>query len=901
MNELRATVRLQLNREFDFLAAAERVPYFAALGLSHVYLSPIAMARPGSMHGYDVINPMIVNPELGGEPALARLVQTLHTHGMGAILDIVPNHMAADAANPWWNDVLAAGRASRYAHYFDIDWHAPHTGGKLWLPILEVPLEQALARGELQVERHVGGTTIALGVPGTKLPISESGLRLLFDLAGQSLPRFKHAGETIDAVRLAMQDQSLYAHIDRAIAQVHADKALLQRLLDLQHYRLAWWRSGSQVINYRRFFEIDSLVALSVERDDVFDAIHALPLRLIREGMIDGLRIDHIDGLTQPRDYLRKLRLRADRAARIDPRQPARRITLHVEKILAHDETLREEWPVDGSTGYDFMHQAGAVLHDPQGHTELAQAWEALTGRPRDFGSEEREARRSMLATGLATDLARCVRAFERYVLDTPEAGDLTPLALQRALCELLEQMPVYRTYLGTGTISEEDRHTLEHVFERAMRDGDPDLIAHRAYLRQYLLETKARWLNTLSERRHLQTARRLFEQLCTTLNAKAVEDTAFYRYGVLLSRNEVGSDPRMLAIDPHRFHTIMQQRAGAWPRALLATATHDHKRGEDVRARLAVLSERARWFVDQASRWVAELENAHRPSRGALWMLLQTLLGAWPLDLSADDGDGMSAFAARIEQWLLKAEREAKLHTRWTTPNPIYEDACKAVVRDVLLSPRHENLRRELHAAARSLDAPGALNGLAATVLRLTAPGVPDLYQGTEYWDLSLVDPDNRRPVAYAPRIASLDGNLLPAQLLASYRDGVIKQQVIHRLLRARRRWPDMFLRAGYEPVDVSGWRRDHVIAFLRRHEGHRLLVAVPRLCAGGMVADARPMVDGDFWSNTTLACPADDGLCTFTDLFTHRTHQGGPQGLSAQALFSEWPVAVLISESHS
>lgn len=897
MNELRATVRLQLNHAFDFLAAAEQVPYFAALGLSHVYLSPIAMARPGSMHGYDVINPMIVNPELGGEPALARLIQTLHTHGMGAILDIVPNHMAADVANPWWNDVLAMGRASRYAHYFDIDWHAPHTNGKLWLPILGVPLEQALARDELKVERHIGGTTLALSVPGAKLPISEPSLRLLFELSGQTLPHFKTAADAVDAVRLAMQDENLHAHIDRTIDQLHRDKALMRRFLDLQHYRLAWWRSGNQVINYRRFFDIDSLVALATERDDVFDAVHALPLRLIREGMIDGLRIDHVDGLAHPRDYLRKLRLRADRAARTDPRQPARRITLHVEKILAHSETLRDEWPVDGTTGYDFMNQVSALLHDQQGHAELARAWETMSGRSKHFGDEEHIARRQILETALATDLGRCMRALIRYVADTPESGDLTPWALQRALSELLEQMPVYRTYLGTGTISDEDRHTLEHVFERAMKDGDPDLITHRAYLRQHLLETKARWLNTLSERRHLQMARRLFEQLSTTLNAKAVEDTAFYRYGALLSRNEVGSDPRVTAMDAHRFHAIMQQRVDAWPRSLLATATHDHKRGEDVRARLAVLSERAHWFVDQASRWMLELEGPNRPSPGASWMLLQTLLGAWPLNLHADDEGGLRDFAERVEQWLLKAEREAKLQTRWTTPQPIYEEACKATVRDLLVSPRYERLRRDIHAAARSLDAPGALNGLAATTLRLTAPGVPDLYQGTEYWDQSLVDPDNRRPVDYAARRGSFDGNLLPDQLLADYRNGVIKQQLIHRLLRARRRWPDLFLRASYEPLQVTGWRRNHVVAFLRRHESHLLLVAVPRLCADGMVNDDRPLVDKDFWGDTAVPFPVDDGACTFTDLFTHRAHHGDPQGLPARILFSEWPVAVLIA----
>lgn len=899
MTDLRATVRLQLNHAFNFLAAAEQVSYFAAMGLSHVYLSPIAMARPGSMHGYDVINPMVVNPELGGEPALAKFVQTLHTHGMGAILDIVPNHMAADVDNPWWNDVLAMGRTSRYAHYFDIDWHAPHTGGKLWLPILAVPLDQALSRRELQVERHVGGTTIALSVAGTKLPMSEQGLRMLFDLGGHVLPRFRAPEDAIDAVRLAMQDETVRAHVDRAIAQLHTDKTLMRRFLDLQHYRLAWWRSGSQVINYRRFFDIDSLVALCMDRDDVFDAVHALPLRLIREGMIDGLRIDHIDGLTQPRDYLRKLRLRVDRAARVDPRQSARRISLHVEKILARDETLREDWPVDGTTGYDFMDQVGALQHEAQGQAELAEAWTALTGRSKHFSDEEHEARRSLLESTFATDLDRCVLAFERYIEDTSEQGDLTPLAVRQALIEVLEQMPVYRTYLGSGTASEEDRRALEHAFERAMKDGDPDRIAYRAYLRQYLLETKTRWLNTLSQRRHLQIARRLFEQLATALNAKAVEDTAFYRYGVLLSRNEVGSDPRLFAITPRRFHTIMQQRATTWPRSLLATATHDHKRGEDVRARLAVLSERARWFVDLASRWLAALDGPNRPSHGALWMLLQMVLAAWPLGMRHDDENALRAFAERIEQWFLKAEREAKLQTRWTTPNASYEDACRSTVNELLVSPRYIALRQGIHAAARSLDAPGALNSLASATLRLTAPGVPDLYQGTDYWDQSLVDPDNRRPVDYEARKASFDGNLLPEQLLADYRNGVIKQQVIHRLLRVRRRRPELFARAGYEPLDVMGWRREHVVAFMRRFERHCLLVAVPRLCAAGVTED-RPIASKDFWGDTAIACANDDGACTFTDLFTHRTHQGGAQGLPARTLFSDWPVAVLMSESY-
>ncbi|WP_233842548.1 malto-oligosyltrehalose synthase [Dyella sp. 2HG41-7] len=897
MTALRATVRLQLNRDFDFSAAAERVPYFAALGLSHVYLSPIAMARPGSTHGYDVINPAIVNPELGGESGLVEFVRVLHQHNMGAIIDIVPNHMAADVANPWWADVLALGRASRYAHYFDIDWSAPDTEGKLWLPILAAPLEQALAHDELTLERHIGGTTLALSVAGTKFPVSEQSLRFLFDMAGFELPRFKTSTQAIDAVRRVTQDNARCAAIDQAIERLYADEGQMRHFLDLQHYRLAWWRSGNQVINYRRFFDIDSLAALAMDREEVFEAVHALPLRLIKDGLIDGLRVDHVDGLTQPREYLRKLRHRVNRVLHPDPCRSSRQVTLHIEKILADDEKLRADWPVEGTTGYDFMNQVGALQHDPGGEAPLAHAWSTVTGRYVHFEDEAREARRTILATSLAADLGRCTRAFQRYATDTPEGGDLTPLALQRTLAEVLEHMSVYRTYSSAGLIKSDDRRILEQAFEGAAKDGDPDLAEQRTYLHQYLLETKPRWLDSLSQRRHLQTARRLFEQLSTSLNAKAIEDTAFYRYGVLLSRNEVGSDPRVFSLDAKRFHEQMQKRAAICPRSLLATATHDHKRGEDTRARMAIISERAQWFVDNAKQWLADLHNSNRPSRGTQWILLQTILAAWPLGMAHDDKEALSTFAARIQQWLIKAEREAKLHTRWTTPNRIYEEACKTVVHDILVSPHYEALREYICRAAQSLDAPGALNGLVATTLRLTVPGVPDLYQGADYWDQSLVDPDNRRPVDYALRQTTIQSDEPATDLLANYRNGVLKQHIIRRLLNVRKRHPELFIDAAYEPLDVIGPRKDHLVVFLRRRGKQQMLVAVPRLCAQELDGD-RPIVRKDFWGSTAIAYSDRDGACTLVDLFTRVTHRSGAGSLPVQALLSHWPVAVLVSE---
>ncbi|HUA81971.1 MAG TPA: malto-oligosyltrehalose synthase [Dyella sp.] len=897
MTALRATIRLQLNRDFGFAAAAEQVPYFATLGLSHVYLSPIAMARPGSTHGYDVVNPAIVNPELGGEIGFVQFVRILRKHHMGAIVDIVPNHMAADVANPWWADVLALGRASRYAHYFDIDWSAPDTEGKLWLPILTAPLEQALAHDELRLERHIGGTTVALNAAGTKLPVSEQSLRFLLDIAGHALPRFKTSTQAIDAVRRAVQDDVCRTSIDHALERLCTDKAEMRHFLDLQHYRLAWWRSGNQVINYRRFFDIDSLAALAMDREEVFEAVHALPLRLIKEGMIDGLRVDHVDGLAQPREYLRKLRHRVNRALRADPGRADRHVTLHVEKILADDEKLRADWPVEGTTGYDFMNQVSALQHDPDGHSPLARAWAMLTGRYEHFQDEAREARRAVLRTSLVADLDRCTRAFVRYAADTPEGGDLTPSALQRTLVEVLEHMSVYRTYSSAGLIKSEDRRILETAFEGAAKDGDPDLAEQRAYLHQYLLETKPRWLDSLSQRRHLQMARRLFEQLATTLNAKAIEDTAFYRYGALLSRNEVGSDPGTFSLEPKHFHDLMQGRVALCPHSLLATATHDHKRGEDTRARMAVISERAQWFIENAKQWLADLNDSHRPSQGTLWMLFQTILAAWPLGTSPNDEEAMTAFATRVRQWLLKAEREAKLHTRWTTPNRTYEETCKTVVYDILVSPHYAGLRQSIHHAAQSLDAPGALNGLVATTLRLTAPGIPDLYQGTEYWDQSLVDPDNRRTVDDVSRQSTVESSDTAEDLLAGYRNGVVKQQVIRRLLDLRKRRPGLFIDATYEPLDVIGPRKNHLVVFLRRHGNQHMLVAVPRLCASEVDGD-RPIVGKEFWSGTAVAYSDHDGACTLIDLFTQATHHSGAGSLPVQALLSRWPVAVLVSE---
>lgn len=894
MIALRATVRLQLHREFDFAAAAEQVPYFADLGISHIYMSPIATARPGSTHGYDAIDPMSVNPELGGEAGLATLVKMLHAHDMGAILDIVPNHMAADLANMWWNDVLARGETSRYAAYFDIEWEAPATKGKLWLPWLNMPLDEALANRRLKIER---GTGLHLWFDGNMLPVSAAALAWLFRHAGVELPTPAASSDVFDSVRRAMHDDATHAALDHAIASVNADGLLMHTFIELQHYRLAWWRSADQAINYRRFFDITGLAALRIERGEVFDAVHALPLRLIENGSVDGLRIDHIDGLSQPGHYLRRLRRRLDQCSQQDLH---RHVTLHVEKILTPGEHLPADWPVDGTTGYDFMQQVGSVLHDPVGYAALGQAWARVSGRPADFTIEEGTARRQLLQTSLVSELSRCARAFYRFLAGTAMQGDITLEALQYALGDVLQAMPVYRSYLGDGQLSEVDRHTLEHAFAHADQNGEPAYAPARAIVQRHLLETDPDTLTT-EQGQLLQQAIHRFEQLATVLNAKAVEDTAFYRYGVLLSCNEVGGAPGYQQPEPESFHALMSDRANHWPLSLLATATHDHKRGEEVRARLEALGEHPKSFVDRVRDWSGELGERAQPPRAVLWMLLQTILGAWPLDLHDDDAAGMRSFAERIRNWLLKAEREAKLRTRWTWPDDDYEAACAKLVDDLLLSPTYSRLRRKLCDAAHELDAPGALNALTAVTLRYTAPGVPDLYQGTEYWDQSLVDPDNRRAVDYRVRADSLEQSYDPATLLRDYRNGLIKQQLIYRLLQLRKAWPELFAQSAYLPLAVTGPRSRHVLAFARRYGDRQLLVVVPRLCGKHLDNSDLPLADVSFWKNTRVEAADDDAACTFIDLFTYRKHSVEASGWRIAELLSEWPVAVLIPASQA
>lgn len=758
----RATVRLQLHKAFTFADAAAIVPYLARLGISHLYTSPIAMARPGSMHGYDGIDPSRINPELGGDAGFEQLVGTAQRHGLGVIIDIVPNHLAASLDNPWWLDVLTYGRNSRYANAFDIDWEGddPLLRDKVLLPWLTQPLSDALSSGELDIVTRADGSR-GLRHGATTLPLQGHG-------------------------------------------------TLSTTLLEQQPYRLAWWRTAGDRINWRRFFDINELVCLRMEDPETFERVHALPALLYAQGMIDGVRVDHVDGLADPAGYCQRLRQRLDAA---DPSRPY----IVVEKILMQGELLPSSWGCDGTTGYDFMDQVNALQHDAAGEAVLKNSWAALSGRSRDFDAEEKLARQEIIARSFAAPLEACAVAFERAACMT----DLSRPSLRRTLKLLLVHFPVYRGY-GTP----DDGAAVDVAFAGARQSVLPN--------DAFTLATLERWFRDPGP---MIAPLRRFQQLSAPIAAKAVEDTAFYRYGPLLSRNDVGFDIRQFSLSPDAFHRHMMQRQ---PTALLATATHDHKRGEDVRARLAVLSERAPEWTRLLARWITALAPLRRdgmPTAADLAMLLQMVVGAWPLDLALTDASGRAELAGRLAAWQEKALREAKLASDWSAPNERYEAAARTLTMRLVGGADPGPLLEEIFAFVQSIAPAGAVNSLAQVMIKLAAPGVPDLYQGTEYWDFSLVDPDNRRPVDYPTRMQSID-QARPS----SWRNGALKQDLILRTLSLRRAWPDPFIHGTYEPVRIEGFGADAALAFCRRAGADFVLVLVPRLPTGLQVDGTGP-----------------------------------------------------------
>ncbi len=838
----RATMRLQLHKGFTFDDAVRIVPYMARLGISHLYASPILTARTGSMHGYDVTDPTRINPELGGKDGFHRLIAALRAQSLGLILDIVPNHMAIGKQNPWWQDVLRHGHRSAYAQVFDIDWQPenPLLRGKVLLPVLGRQYGEILEAGEI---------TLAQTEHGWEARYFDN----VFPIRPEDVGEIESAGPD-------------------AYAPKHPQsRARLHRLLERQHYRLAWWRTANDEINWRRFFDINELVGVRVEVPAVFEATHALLFRLYAEGLIDGFRIDHIDGLADPGGYCQRLR------ARLRELAPDRPPYIIVEKILGRGEQLAEDWGVDGTSGYDFMDAVSAVQHDPDAADALAALWAELTGRSPDFADEEVPARREILERSFTAQLESAVAALHALALESPATRDASRSALRRALIALLSHFPVYRSYAPLGSPSAGDETAFRHALDCARASpglADPALI-----------ELIVRFLRSPdSPSRRIAAIR--FQQLSAPVAAKSVEDTAFYRYGRLISRNDVGFDTATLGTDVTVFHRLCANRGVRFPGALLATATHDHKRGEDVRARLAVLSELPGEWAATLCRWV-ERNARHRgrpdaPSRLDEIMLYQTLVGAWPGHLTPD-------FETRIAQWQEKSMHEAKLDTSWVSPNKSFEAGARAFLRSLLADA---GFLRDLADFADRIAPAGAINGMVQALLKLTTPGVPDFYQGTEFWDLSLVDPDNRHPVDFAARMAALDDDQPAIELAEFWQDGRVKQAVIAACLRLRAARPELFARGSYVPLGVEGSAMPHVIAFARRSRESAIVIA-PRLPLTLLDGEASVLIPPARWRDTAVLLPTDVAGSGKNLLTGERILL--PRRLSVAAALSRFPLALL------
>ncbi|WP_424811342.1 malto-oligosyltrehalose synthase [Roseococcus sp. YIM B11640] len=762
----RATYRLQFHAGFTFDDALAILPYLQELGISHLYASPLFAARPGSTHGYDVVDPTRINPELGGEAGFRRLSDGLGARGMGLLLDIVPNHMAADRANPWWMGALAGGREGAAAGIFDIDWER-HP--QVLLPVLGDTLAETLTQGAIKLELTGEGWLVACAYGEHAWPLRGEDAAGLLEAA--SLPRQAHLWHSDHSPDFA-EARAAVRELDpgeQARLQNALDAQDLPALLERQHWRPMHWRSGRDALSSRRFFNINELIGVRVEREEVFTLTHRLALGLVREGRVDGLRIDHIDGLADPEGYARRLR------EAVGPDVP-----IVVEKILGHGEELRPGWPVDGTTGYERLNVLNRLFVSAEGYRALAAHLEAqgwVTGEPE---ARLHAAKRQMLEESFAPELEQ-IADLALSIAAPVAAVEFALPTLRAALSALLVSCPVYRSYLTGPAPAAADRALWERMLAAVEAESDPWTAAAARWLTEVVLTGEGPAAAEL---------RRRFQQLSGPLMAKGLEDTEFYRAVALVSVNEVGGEIEAAGGGIAEFHAWAARRGAAKPLDLTPLATHDTKRGPEVRARLNLLSLEPDEWIAVATRWRemnAPLRRAEGPDPADEWLILQTLLGAWPLG------------ADRLREYLTKAMREAKRHTRWENPQEEYERATLDFATALLEDPRAAAFRDELAAFAARLVLPTRINGLAQTVLQLTLPGIPDPYQGTEWWDFSLVDPDNRRPVDYIARAAALGGS---NPSIDEDSQGVVKQRAIQRLLRLRASRPELF--EGYAPLDL-------------------------------------------------------------------------------------------------
>ena len=960
----RATYRLQFNRDFTFAQATRLLPYLRDLGISHVYASPYLKARPGSTHGYDITDHDRLNPEIGTAADFERFCETLRDAGMGQVLDFIPNHMGIGRAdNGWWLDILEWGRASPFADFFDINWvpRQPALQGKVLLPLLGDQYGQVLERGELKLrfDDQTGGFSVwyfehrfpidpcyygmilknALGSergaaldPDTRMALARI-VQTFSPKAGEqgAEDSLSDVRSVADGMKKTLADLAKAKPVVAGFLHAAAENLNgrpgepdsfmpLHRLLEQQHYRLAFWRVAADEINYRRFFDINELAGIRMEQPAVFEQTHRLISRLIAEGKLQGLRLDHVDGLFDPAAYFAQLQRLASECApeanETSTSQPgAQPFYVLVEKILARHEHLREDWPIAGTTGYEFINLVNGLFVDPAGERPLDRTYRRFLDRSADFDEILHACKTHVIDTILASELNGLAGELDALSERHWSTRDYTEERLRAALKEVIAGFPVYRTYISERGIAAEDRRDIDWAVSQARKTyagPDPEILD---FVHAAMTADLADRVPAYGRAETLRFAMR-FQQYTGPVMAKSLEDTCFYRYIRLLSLNEVGGDPRQFGISTSAFHHLAQERAKRWPHALSSSATHDTKRGADVRARLNVLSELPAAWDKRVRRWASlnrfkrqRIDRTPAPSPNDEYMIYQTMLGAWPTELvgaTSPEAAVVSRFRERLQAAVLKAIREAKRRTSWSNPNAVYENACVAFVERVLDTSRPNPFLEDFVGFQAKIARLGMLNGLCQCVIKLTAPGIPDIYQGGELWDLNLVDPDNRRPVDFEQRQRSLSEVRRIFQrpaagrstalhgLIEDWQDGRIKLAVIAALLDCRRRERALFTDGDYQPLAFDGPQANHLLGFGRRCNGRSCLVIVGRLFAS-LIGDQQDVYPGaSLWGDTTLVLP--DRSRRFENALTGVALSAQDEELSMSEVLRDLPAAVLL-----
>ncbi|HKG11980.1 MAG TPA: malto-oligosyltrehalose synthase [Pyrinomonadaceae bacterium] len=977
-----STYRLQFNEGFTFARARALADYFEELGVTDCYSSPVLRARPGSPHGYDITDHSQVNPELGGEEELAEFARELRARGMGLLVDVVPNHMSiAGSLNEWWQDVLENGPGSPFARYFDLDWNPPNPSlkNRVLLPILGDQFGRVLEKQELRVSYRDGafhlnywetGLPVAPRTSVRILKLAVEGARALLDESNLSvaelesiitalthLPprtetdpaRVRERRREKEVVRrrlsnLVKESNEARAAIHDALQRFNGEAGrpesfdLLEELVSEQAYRLSFWRVAADEINYRRFFDVNELAAVRVEERPVFSAVHEVVFRLVRRGLVTGLRVDHVDGLLDPFKYLSDLQREAAAAARRSKRtdtaaaadaagdggaqergagesaeavENSAPFYVVVEKILGHDELLRRDWPVQGTTGYEFMNLLNGVFVDASNAHAFRELYAEFTGAPARFSDLVYECKRLILKVAMSSELYVLSRKLTRIAEQHRYTRDFTQNSLHHALTEVIACFPVYRSYIRRKqtSVSPDDRLNINAAVRAARRRNPTQDASVFDFIGSLLLLKDPRGLAVQQRAERRDFALR-FQQLTSPVTAKGLEDTAFYRFYPLASLNEVGGEPALIGVSAERFHERNRDRQECWPHSLNATSTHDTKRGEDTRARINVLSEMPEEWNRAAYRW-RELNRAHRatlegsdaPDANEEYLLYQTLVGTWPLAPMTDEA--RAEYTSRLQEYMQKALKEAKLHTSWINPNEHYERVVREFVASILDAERGAAFVRDLSEFVRVPARAGVLNSLSQTLLKTTAPGVPDFYQGTELWSFTLVDPDNRRQVDYEQRralLASLrdagtgDATEFVKSLLEKPDDGRVKMYVTSRALNFRRARAGLFSRGEYEPLAARGRRAENVLAFARtRGEESCVAVAARFFTRLGVGREGPLALSAEAWGDTHLPL-GEVGAGRWRDVFTGREFDAGSGGaLRLAEVLSPLPVALL------